>query len=59
MFELKDLANNFSQLFLVCSYVVTRHILRSIARAFSDTKLLTLTKLFGGIRSIAIGKVLY
>jgi len=59
IFDPKDLDNGFSHLFLVCSFVVTWRILESIAKAFGVVKLLTLVKPFGGIRSIAIGEVLY
>jgi hypothetical protein len=51
--------SSFSQLFLVCSYVVTRCIPRSIARALGGARLLALAKPSIGIRLIAIGKVLY
>ncbi len=59
IFDQKDLINDFSQLFLVYSYVITRHIPGNIARAFGATRLLALTKPFGAIQSIAIGEVFY
>jgi hypothetical protein len=43
---------------LVCCYVVARHILGSIVRAFGVARLLVLAKLFGGIRSIVVCEVL-
>jgi hypothetical protein len=43
----------------MCSYVVTKHIFKSIIKALSDIKLLALAKPFGGIRPVVIGEVLY
>jgi hypothetical protein len=49
LFDPEDLANIFSQVFMVYFYVVARHILDNIAKAFSVTKLLALAKSFGDI----------
>jgi hypothetical protein len=43
---------------MVCSYVVTWHILDSIAKALGATRLITLAKPFGGIWPIVISEVL-
>jgi hypothetical protein len=59
LFDPKDLINNLSQLFQICSYVVSRHIAKSIAKAFNVMKLLAFVKISNGIRSIAISEVLY
>jgi len=59
LFNLEDLINNISQLFMVCCYVIVRRISKSIAKALGATKLLTLAKPSSGIQPIAIGKVFY
>jgi hypothetical protein len=59
LFDPKDSANNFSQLFPMCFYVATGHIPRSITNALGAIKLLALIKPFSGIRPIAIGELLY
>ncbi len=58
LFDPKDLVSDFSQLFMVCSYVATRHIPKSITRALGAAKLMTLAKSFSGIWLIAINDVL-
>lgn len=55
IFDLEDLANIFSQIFMVCTYVAIRHILNSITRALSASRLLILAKPFSGIQPIAVG----
>jgi hypothetical protein len=40
--------------FQVSSHVIANHIQRSIAQAFSTTKLLALAKPFGGIQLIVV-----
>jgi len=47
LFDIKELTKDFFQLILVCFYVATRHIPKSIIMAFGATKLLTLVKPFG------------
>jgi hypothetical protein len=49
LFDLKDLTNNFSQLFLIYYYVVARCIFGIITWAFGAMRLLTLAKPFGDI----------
>ncbi len=55
IFDLEDLANIFSQVFLVCTYVATRLILNSITMAFNASRLLILAKPSNGIQPIAVG----
>ncbi len=43
----------------MCSYVVTRYIPKSIAKALDVVNLIALAKFFGGIRPITISKVFY
>ncbi len=54
-----DLGSGFCHWFMMCSYVVARCIIKSITKALGATQLLALTKLFGGIWPIAIGKKNY
>jgi hypothetical protein len=49
LFDLKDFANDFSQLFYFCFYVVARCIFGSITWAFGAVRLLILAKPFGDI----------
>lgn len=58
-FDPKDSIGDFSQLFMVCSYVTTRHIVRNIVKALGATRLLALTKLSNGIHLIEVGEVFY
>jgi hypothetical protein len=55
----KDLTNNFSHLFLVCSYVVVGRIFKSITKAFGVIRMLVLAKPSCGIQPIVVGKVFY
>jgi hypothetical protein len=55
IFDPKESTNIFSQLFLVCTYVATRHILNSIARALGASRLLILAKPSSGIWPIVVG----
>jgi len=48
LFDLEDSTNDFSRLFLVCYYIITRRIPGNITRAFNATKMLTLAKPFNG-----------
>jgi hypothetical protein len=57
--HLRDSIGDFSQLFMVCSYVTTRHIVRNIVKALGATRLLALTKLSNGIHLIEVGEVFY
>jgi hypothetical protein len=59
LFDLKDSASNFFQLFLMCFYVATSCILENIIMAFGVAKLLILAKPFGGIRPITVGEFFY
>ncbi len=59
LFDPKDFAIGFSQLFLVYSYVAAKCILGNIARAFGARRLLTLTKPSSGIWSIIVSEILY
>jgi hypothetical protein len=59
LFDPKNLVNYFSQLLLMCSYVVVRHIPESITRTFGVARLLVLASLSSGIQLIAIGKIPY
>jgi hypothetical protein len=56
IFDPKDLVSDFSQLFPVCSYVVTGCILGNIIKALGATRLLALAKPSSGIRPITIGE---
>ncbi len=58
IFDPKDLVGDFSQLFSVCSYVVTGCILGNLVKALGATRLLALAKPFGDIRLITIGEYL-
>ncbi len=57
LFDPKDSANDFSQLFLMCSYVAIKHIPENITKALSVTRLLALAKLSSGIQLITISEV--
>jgi hypothetical protein len=59
LFDLKDLINDFSHLFLVCSYVVTGRIFESVIKALGVARMLALAKPYGGIQPIVVGEVLY
>jgi hypothetical protein len=48
LFDPENSISNFSQLFLVCFYVVVKHILGSITKALNATRLLALAKVFNG-----------
>jgi hypothetical protein len=58
LFDPKDSVSGFSQLFMVCFHVATRHIPESITRAFDAARLITFAKPFGGIWPITISEVL-
>ncbi len=58
LFNLKYSTNNFFQLFMVCSYVATWHIFKSIVKAFGAMTI-NLAKLCSGIQSIIVSKVSY
>jgi hypothetical protein len=59
LFDPKDLVNYFSQLFLMCYYVVVRYIPKNITRTFGVARLLTLASPSSAIQPIAICNVLY
>jgi hypothetical protein len=59
LFDPKDLVNCFSQLLLMCSFLVIRHIPESKMRTFGATRLLALASPSRGIQLIAIRKVPY
>jgi len=50
LFDPKDLTNDFSKLFPMCSYVLIRHIPGSITKALGATKLLILANPFTSIQ---------
>jgi hypothetical protein len=58
-FDLEDSTNNFSNLFLMCSYVVVGCLLEIIFQILGTVRLLTLAKPSKGIWPIAMGEVLY
>jgi hypothetical protein len=59
LFDPKDFATDFFQLFLVYFYVVVKCILKNIAKALGAKRLLALAKLSSGIRPIIVGEILY
>jgi hypothetical protein len=59
LFDPRNLVNYFSQLFLMCSYVVVRYIPKNITKTFGATRLLALANPFSAIRLIAICNVPY
>jgi len=57
LFDSKDFVSNFSQLYLVYSYVVAKCIFRNIIKALGARRLLALAKPFDGIWLIIIGEI--
>jgi hypothetical protein len=57
LIDLEDSTSNFFQLFLVCFYVVIRHISKNIM--FGVVKLLALAKPFNGIQLMLVIEVFY
>jgi hypothetical protein len=59
LIDQKNLVNYFSQLLLMCFYVVVRHIPESITKTFGAARLLALANLSSGIQLTTIGKIPY
>jgi hypothetical protein len=59
VFNLKNFATNFIQLYQWSSHVAMGHFLGSIACVLGVVRLLDLANLMCGIRPILMGKVLY
>lgn len=59
IFDPNDSTSSFSQLFLVCFYVVIRHIHENITKTLGATRMLTLAKPSISIWLIVVGEVFY